>query len=113
MRILQVRATRGWTLDKTAVFLVDEQTLLDLEWMRRLDEPGDRPLVQTVEPVNRYPDFVRGLVRQLKALCPAMAASASPTCWLGPACASRSQRSAASSASRPGRHRRRRSPLRS
>jgi len=40
--------------------------------MRRVDEPGERPLIQTVEPVNRYPDFVRNLVRQLKCLCPAM-----------------------------------------
>ena len=24
-----------------------------------LDEQGDRALIQTVEPVNRYPDFVR------------------------------------------------------
>ena len=62
MRILQLRAARGWTLEKTAqVFLVDLQTLMN--WMRRLDEPGERPLIQTVEPVNRYPDFVRNLVR--------------------------------------------------
>jgi len=32
-------------------------------WMRRLDEPGERTLIQTVEPVNRYPEFVRLLVR--------------------------------------------------
>jgi putative transposase len=71
MRILQLRAARGWQLDKTArVFLVDEQTLMG--WMARLDETGERPLVQTVEPVNRYPDFVRNLVRQLKALHPSM-----------------------------------------
>jgi hypothetical protein len=41
-------------------------------WMRRLDEPGDRPLVQTVVPVNRCSDFVRYLVRRLRALCPTM-----------------------------------------
>jgi len=71
MRILQLRAARGWTVEKTArVFLVDLQTLL--VWMRRLDEPGERSLIQTVEPVNRYPDFVRNLVRQLKCLFPAM-----------------------------------------
>jgi transposase-like protein len=71
MRILQLRAARGWTLEKTAeVFLVDLQTLLI--WMRRLDEDGEPALIQTVEPVNRYPDFVRNLVRQLKTLCPAM-----------------------------------------
>jgi putative transposase len=71
MRILQLRAARGWTLEKTArVFLVDEQT--SLGWMSRLDEPGERPLVQTIDPVNRYPDFVRCVVRQLKTLFPAM-----------------------------------------
>jgi transposase InsO family protein len=69
MRILQLRAARGWTVEKTArVFLVDLQTLLI--WMRRLDEHGERALIQTVEPVNRYPDFVRNLVRQLKRLFP-------------------------------------------
>ena len=41
-------------------------------WMRRLDEQGERDLIQTVEPVNRYPDFVRNLVRQLKRLFPTM-----------------------------------------
>jgi len=71
MRILQLRAARGWNLEKTArVFLVDLQTLMI--WMRRLDEPGERPLVQTVEPVNRYPDLVRHLVREFKRLLPAM-----------------------------------------
>ncbi len=71
LRILQLRAARGWTLEETArVFLIDIQTLS--EWIRRVDEPGERPLVQTVEPVNRYPDFVRLLVQQLKALFPAM-----------------------------------------
>ncbi len=63
MRILQLRAARGWNMEQTAkVFLLDLQTLLS--WMRRLDEGGERALVQMVEPVNRYPDFVRNLVRQ-------------------------------------------------
>lgn len=71
MRILQLRAARGWNLEKTArVFLVDLHTLQI--WMRRLDEHGERDLIQTVEPVNRYPDFVRNLVRQLKRLFPDM-----------------------------------------
>ncbi len=71
MRVLQLRAARGWNLEKTArVFLVDLQTLLI--WMRRLDEQGERTLLQTIEPVNRYPDFVRNLVRQLKRLFPRM-----------------------------------------
>ena len=71
MRLLQLRAARGWNLEKTAqVFLLDLQTLQS--WMRRLDEQGERQLIRTVEPVNRSPDFVRNLVRQLKRLFPAM-----------------------------------------
>ena len=67
----RLRAARGWTLEKTAeVFLVDLQTLMI--WMRRLDEDGEPALIQTIERVNRYPDFVRNLVRQLRTLCPAM-----------------------------------------
>jgi transposase InsO family protein len=71
MRIPQLRAARGWTLEKTArVFLVDLHTLQI--WMRRLDERGERELIQTVEPVNRFPDLVRNVVRQLKCLFPEM-----------------------------------------
>jgi len=73
MRILQLRAARGWTLEKTArVFLVDLHTLLI--WMRRLDEHGERDLIRTVEPVNRYPDYIRNLVRQLMVLLPTLGA---------------------------------------
>jgi len=71
MRILQLRAARGWTLENTAsVFLLDLQTLM--HWTRRVDEQGEHALIQTVEPVNRYPDFVRNLVRQLRTLYPTM-----------------------------------------
>ena len=71
MRLLQLRAARGWNLEKTArVFLLDLQTLQS--WMARLDEHGERQLIRTAEPVNRYPDFVRNLVRELKRLFPAM-----------------------------------------
>ena len=71
MRILQLRSARGWSLHQTAeVFAVTEDTIAT--WLRRTDEDGDRALVQTAEPVNRFPDFVGYLVRRLKALCPAM-----------------------------------------
>ncbi len=71
MRILQLRVARGWSLEQTArVFLVDLHTLQ--LWMRRLDEAGEWALIQTTAPVNRYPDFVRHLVRQLKQLFPKM-----------------------------------------
>jgi len=71
MRILQLRAVRGWTCQQAARrFLIDEQTLRS--WMRRLDEEGERALVRASEPVNRFPDFVRYLVKQLKTLLPSM-----------------------------------------
>jgi len=40
--------------------------------MDRLDERGPRALVQTAEPVNKYPDFIAYLIRRLKVLCPTM-----------------------------------------
>jgi transposase InsO family protein len=40
--------------------------------MRRIDEQGPDALLQLPEPVNRFPDFVRYLVRRLKILCPSM-----------------------------------------
>jgi transposase len=71
MRFLQLKAARGWSYEQAAeVFVVDEQTLKS--WLRRIDEEGESPLVQLSEPVNKFPDFVRYLIRQLKALCPTM-----------------------------------------
>jgi len=71
LRILQVQAARGWSRDQAArSFLLDEQTLQS--WHRRIDERGEKALLQTTEPVNRYPDFVRYLVQQLKVLLPTM-----------------------------------------
>ena len=40
--------------------------------MRRLDDEGERSLVQMPVPVNRYPDFVRYIVQRLRVLCPMM-----------------------------------------
>jgi len=71
MRILRLRAARGWTISQTADrFLVTEMTIMN--WMRRLDEGGEAALVQLEEPVNKYPDFVAYLVRHLKVLSPAL-----------------------------------------
>jgi hypothetical protein len=50
--------------------LVDEDTVRD--WMRTLRDEGRDALTRIPGPVNRFPDFVRHLVRRLKALCPAM-----------------------------------------
>ena len=65
MRILQLKAARCWSCEQaTRAFHVDEQTLRS--WMRRVDEQGQRALIQIVSPVNRFPGFVRYLVKQLK-----------------------------------------------
>ena len=71
MRVLQLKAARGWSCKQAArAFLINEQTLCF--WMRRVDEQGERSLIQTAEPVNRFPHFVRYLVRQLGVLLPTM-----------------------------------------
>ncbi len=41
-------------------------------WLKRIDEPGPAPLVQVREPVNKFPDLVRSVVRRLKVLFPSM-----------------------------------------
>jgi len=69
MAILELRATRGWSLEQAAkVFLVTADTISS--WMRRIDETGSEALVQTCQPVNKFPDCVRYLVQRLKTLCP-------------------------------------------
>ena len=69
MAILQLRAARNWSLEQTAkAFLVTAETIAS--WLKRIDEQGPDALVQLFEPVNKYPDFVRYLVQQLKSLCP-------------------------------------------
>jgi len=69
MAILELRAARGWSASQTADrFLVTPATIAS--WMQRLDEEGPDALVQLREPVNRFPDFVRYIVRRLKVLCP-------------------------------------------
>ncbi len=71
MRILQLRAARGWSYEQAAqAFLVDEQTLRT--WVRRVDEGGEGALIQISEPANKFPDFVRCLVKQLQTLLPTM-----------------------------------------
>jgi len=71
MAILELRTARGWSLAQTAQrFLVTPATIAS--WNQRLDEEGPDALVQVREPVNRFPDFVRYIVRRLKVLCPTM-----------------------------------------
>ena len=69
LRILQLKAARGWSCEQAAdALLVDCETMKS--WLRRVDD--EAALVRTSEPVNRFPDYVRYLVRQLKLLCPSM-----------------------------------------
>jgi transposase InsO family protein len=71
MRILELRAARGWSIQQTAQrFHVTEETIAS--WMRRLDEGGEAGLVRAEEPLNKFPDFVAHLVRSLKRTCPAL-----------------------------------------
>ncbi len=71
MSILELRATRAWSLQQTAdAFLVTPATIA--YWMKRLDDEGPDALVQIREPVNKFPDFVRYTVQRLKALSPGL-----------------------------------------
>jgi len=71
MAILELRATRGWSLEQAAkVFLVMAETISS--WVRRIDEAGVEALVQTSQPVNKFPDCVRYLVQRFKVLCPSL-----------------------------------------
>ena len=71
MAILELRAARGWNQVQTAkAMLVTPETVAS--WNRRIDEQGPHALVQPLEPVNRFPDFVRHIARCLKALCPSL-----------------------------------------
>src|SRR5262249_25450716 len=62
LAILELRAARCWSLAQTAkVFQVPPATIAS--WTRRLDEEGPDTLLQTREPVNKLPDFVRHVTR--------------------------------------------------
>jgi hypothetical protein len=71
MRILKVKAARGWSTRQAAeAFLLNEQTISS--WLRRVDEEGERALIRIPEPVNKFPEFVRYIVGQLKLFFPMM-----------------------------------------
>ncbi len=71
LSILALRASRGWSLAQVAErFLLTAATVAS--WMHRLDEQGEKALVQIPEPVNRFPDFVRVVVQKLRTTAPFM-----------------------------------------
>jgi len=68
MAILELRAMRGWNKAETGRhFFVSDDTIR--AWLRRAD---DDSLVDTHTPVNRFPDFVRYAVQQIKLFCPTL-----------------------------------------
>jgi hypothetical protein len=69
LAILELRAARGWSQAETARRLL-VTPLTVASWMRRLDDAGPDALVQTPEPVNRFPELLDHVVRQLKAHWP-------------------------------------------
>jgi len=69
LAILTLRAAAGWTSEETTKrFLLTPATIAN--WMRRVDEHGEKELVSLREPLNRYPSFVAQVVEQLKAAFP-------------------------------------------
>jgi hypothetical protein len=71
MAILELKAARRWNQVQAAkAMMVTPATVAS--WSKRIDERGPDALVQLPEPVNRFPDFVRQIVRRLKAPCPSM-----------------------------------------
>ena len=70
MAILELKSARGWNRAETArTFQIEADTVSS--WMERSDVQEDA-LLQTAEPVNKYPDYVRYIVQRLKVLCPIM-----------------------------------------
>jgi transposase InsO family protein len=71
LAILALKAARGWNNAQTGrVFLLTDVTIAS--WLKRIDELGPSALVKVPEPVNRFPDFVRQVVRELRCVCPLM-----------------------------------------
>lgn len=71
MVVLEIKAARSLNASQTAKrFLVKSATIAS--WLKRVDEQGANALVQTPEPVNKFPDFVRYIVKRMSTLIPTM-----------------------------------------
>ncbi|MCA9626422.1 MAG: transposase [Myxococcales bacterium] len=71
LQILLLMAATGWTFAETARrFMVSAQTIAN--WKKRLEEQGEAALVRLAVPVNRFPNYVREVVRGLKQSFPSM-----------------------------------------
>lgn len=70
MRILLLKAARGWSQAQAAAALLVEPLTIHL-WEKKLREDGESEFLDVGAPVNRFPDCVGLLVTRLKTLCPA------------------------------------------
>jgi putative transposase len=69
MAIMELRAMRGWSNAQTARrFFVSDDTIRS--WLRRADDEDS--LLHLATPVNRFPDFIRHAVQQIKQFCPSL-----------------------------------------
>jgi hypothetical protein len=65
MRILQVKAARGWSCEEAAeAFMVDEQTMRS--WLRRVDEDGEGALIRVAGTVNKAPGLLRASLQRVE-----------------------------------------------
>jgi transposase InsO family protein len=69
MAILELRAAHGWSARQAAERLLITPTTVGA-WMGRINGDGPHALLQIRQPVNKFPDLVRYIVRRLKLLCP-------------------------------------------
>jgi len=69
MRILELKSITGMSNKQASeAFLVSDITIAS--WKQRIDEEGHNALLQIKYPVNKFPDFVRYIVKRLKVICP-------------------------------------------
>jgi transposase InsO family protein len=69
LAVLALKAARGWNLAQAAErFRVEPATIGS--WLERIDEEGQNALVQMPTPVNKYPEYLAGIVCRLKAAFP-------------------------------------------
>ncbi len=67
LEILLLRSMRGWSTEEVAKrFHVTAQTVIN--WVNGVENGND--IVQMPERSNRYPDYIRYVVQQLKSFCP-------------------------------------------
>jgi putative transposase len=71
LRALQLKAACGWSAAETARRLLLAPSTV-ASWLKRLDEEGEAALVRVPVPVNRFPDLVSCVVRQLKSAFPSL-----------------------------------------